>query len=89
MTVQLDEFKTRVRATWDAGDYATMSERIAEVGELVAAKAGIEWGMDVLDVACGTGNAAVPAARAGLIGVFCTSLCRRVPMYGAAVSPTL
>jgi SAM-dependent methyltransferase len=65
MTVQLDEFKTRVRATWDAGDYATLSERIADVGELVAARAGIERGMRVLDVACGTGNAATPAARAG------------------------
>ena len=65
MTVQLDEFKTQQRATWDAGDYATLSERIADVGELVAARAGIERGMGVLDVACGTGNAAVPAARAG------------------------
>jgi SAM-dependent methyltransferase len=36
MTVQLDEFKTQQRATWDAGDYATLSERIADVGE-------IEW----------------------------------------------
>jgi ubiquinone/menaquinone biosynthesis C-methylase UbiE len=65
MTVQLDEFKTRVRATWDAGDYATLSERIADVGELVAARAGIERGTKVLDVACGAGNAAIPAARAG------------------------
>jgi ubiquinone/menaquinone biosynthesis C-methylase UbiE len=65
MTAQLDEFKTQQRATWDAGDYATLSERIADVGELVAARAGIEPGMGVLDVACGTGNAALPAARAG------------------------
>ena len=65
MTVQLDEFKTRQRTTWDAGDYATLSERIADVGELVADRAGIEAGMRVLDVACGTGNAAVPSARAG------------------------
>jgi ubiquinone/menaquinone biosynthesis C-methylase UbiE len=65
MTVQLDEFKTRQRATWEAGDYATLSERIADVGELVAARAGIERGTKVLDVACGAGNAAIPAARAG------------------------
>lgn len=65
MTMQLDEFKTRQRATWDAGDYATLSERIADIGELVAARAGIEHGTRVLDVACGTGNAALPAARAG------------------------
>ncbi len=65
MTIQLDEFKTRQRAVWEAGDYATLSEHIADVGELVVARAGVEPGMSVLDVACGTGNAARPAARAG------------------------
>jgi ubiquinone/menaquinone biosynthesis C-methylase UbiE len=65
MTVQLDEFKSRQRATWDAGDYATLSERIEDVGELVVARAAIETGMQVLDVACGTGNAAIQAARLG------------------------
>jgi 2-polyprenyl-3-methyl-5-hydroxy-6-metoxy-1,4-benzoquinol methylase len=65
MALQLDDFKTRVRATWDAGDYAACSERIADVGELVAARASVEPGMRVLDVACGTGNAAIPAARSG------------------------
>jgi ubiquinone/menaquinone biosynthesis C-methylase UbiE len=65
VSATLEEFKQRQRATWDAGDYATLSERIAEVGELVAERAAIEPGMTVLDVACGTGNAARPAARAG------------------------
>ncbi len=66
MTVlQLDEFKTRQRAVWDSGEYSALSPFIAEVGELVVARAGIEKGMKVLDVACGTGNAARPAARAG------------------------
>ena len=66
MTVpQLDEFKTRQRATWDAGSYHELSPYIAEVGELVVARAGIKPDMSVLDVACGTGNAARPAARAG------------------------
>ena len=63
--VQLDEFKTQQRAVWEAGDYSTCSPYIAEVGELVVARAGITPGMRVLDVACGTGNAARPAARAG------------------------
>jgi ubiquinone/menaquinone biosynthesis C-methylase UbiE len=65
MSATVEEFRQRQRATWDAGDYATLSERIAEVGELVAARAGIEPGMTVLDVASGTGNAARPAAHAG------------------------
>ena len=32
---------------------------------LVVERAGVEPGMDVLDVACGTGNATIPAAKAG------------------------
>ena len=62
---QLDEFKTRQRAVWDTGEYGALSPFIADVGELVVARATIEPGMSVLDVACGTGNAARPAARAG------------------------
>jgi ubiquinone/menaquinone biosynthesis C-methylase UbiE len=61
----MEEFKQRQRAIWSAGDYAALSEYIADVGELVVERAGVEAGMRVLDVACGTGNAAVPAARAG------------------------
>ena len=63
--LQLDEYKTRQRAVWDTGEYSALSPYIAEVGELVVARARIEPGMEVLDVACGTGNAARPAARAG------------------------
>jgi 2-polyprenyl-3-methyl-5-hydroxy-6-metoxy-1,4-benzoquinol methylase len=46
-------------------DYVTLSQYIADVGERVVARAGVEAEMSVLDVACGTGNAAIPAARAG------------------------
>jgi SAM-dependent methyltransferase len=63
--LQLDEFKSRQRAIWGSGDYSALSAYIADVGELVVAGAGIAPGMRVLDVACGTGNAARPAARAG------------------------
>lgn len=50
---------------WGSGNYAAVAERISEAGELVVRKAGVEPGMDVLDVACGTGNATLPAAREG------------------------
>jgi SAM-dependent methyltransferase len=60
-----DDFKQAQRATWEAGDYSALSGYIADVGERTAGRAGIEPGMRVLDVACGTGNAALPAARAG------------------------
>ena len=61
----MEEFKERQRAIWAAGDYATLGDLITDVGELVVARAAVEAGMDVLDVACGTGNAALAAAREG------------------------
>jgi SAM-dependent methyltransferase len=61
----MEEFKQRQRAIWEAGDYPPLSELISDVGERVVARAELEPGMRVLDVACGTGNAALPAARAG------------------------
>jgi SAM-dependent methyltransferase len=63
--LQLDEFKTQQRAMWDAGEYSALGPYITDVGETVVAAARVEAGMTVLDVACGTGNAARPAARAG------------------------
>jgi SAM-dependent methyltransferase len=62
---RLDEFKTVQRTIWSNGEYGDLSPYIADVGELVVARAAIMRGMNVLDVACGTGNAARPAARAG------------------------
>lgn len=50
---------------WDAGNFAAVAERIATTGELLVEKAGIQPGMTVLDVACGSGNASIPAAKAG------------------------
>src|SRR6266478_7191188 len=54
-----------MKSTWMAGDFgqiARINERSAEefVGRL-----GLHPGMRVLDVACGTGNQSVPAARTG------------------------
>jgi hypothetical protein len=39
--LQLDEYKTRQRATWEDGDYSACSPYIADVGELVVTRAGI------------------------------------------------
>lgn len=61
----MEEFKERQRATWDSGDYPVLSDYISDLGENVVERSGIEEGMEVLDVACGTGNAARFAARAG------------------------
>ena len=57
--------KTSARATWSAGDYDTISEPLWPAGAAVVQATRIATGEDVLDVACGTGNAAVQAAQAG------------------------
>ena len=61
----LDDFRQRQRATWGTGNFDALSDHISDVGERTAERAVIERGMRVLDVACGTGNAAIPAARSG------------------------
>jgi SAM-dependent methyltransferase len=61
----MEPFKEGQVKVWTAGDYGKVAERIAEAGELVIAAAGVGEGTRLLDVACGTGNATIPAARAG------------------------
>ncbi len=42
-----------------------MAEKIASAAELLVERIEVQPGMDVLDVACGTGNATIPVARMG------------------------
>jgi SAM-dependent methyltransferase len=50
---------------WGTGDYRAVAEKVTSIADVLVARAGIGPGMDVLDVACGTGNASIPAARLG------------------------
>lgn len=54
------------RAMWALGDYALMAEEVmAPLGPILVAAAGIGPGVRVLDVAAGSGNISLPAAKAG------------------------
>ncbi|HET6691137.1 MAG TPA: class I SAM-dependent methyltransferase [Miltoncostaeaceae bacterium] len=56
----------KLRATWDAGDYAEVAERLVlPLGPVAVEAADIGAGDEVLDVAAGTGNASIPAAATG------------------------
>ena len=68
MSVELadSELKARHRAMWGSGDYPLMVDTfLLPVGERLVDACGIGPGMRVLDVAAGTGNASLPAARRG------------------------
>jgi len=70
MTIQaipgLAEAKQRTRATWAAGDFAEVARlTLWPVGDRLVRRIGVGRGEDVLDIACGTGNAALRAAQAG------------------------
>jgi SAM-dependent methyltransferase len=57
--------KARQKATWESGDFGQIARTIENVAEEFMARQSIPAGAQVLDVACGTGNLAVIAARRG------------------------
>ena len=62
----LDPIKTKHRAMWALGNYDNVAtEVIQSLGTRIVEAAGIAPGDRVLDVAAGSGNASLPAARAG------------------------
>jgi len=61
----LEVIKARQKATWEAGDFGQIARSIENVAEEFMAEIPMQPGSRVLDVACGTGNLALIAARQG------------------------
>ena len=60
------ELREKHRKMWASGDYPSMVETfLLPLGPRLVEAAGIGPGMRVLDVAAGTGNASIPAAKTG------------------------
>ena len=53
------------KALWEKGDFTRIAESMRSSGEALVAGLGITQGLQVLDVGCGDGTTALPAARAG------------------------
>jgi SAM-dependent methyltransferase len=66
-TSELAALKTKLRATWSAGDFGQIAKYYTRQADEFVSRLGIKPDMKVLDVACGTGNTALPAARAGAV----------------------
>ncbi|WP_229072395.1 class I SAM-dependent methyltransferase [Actinoplanes sp. DH11] len=66
MTTTGNTIKEKHRAMWASGDYPALAAEVgAPLGPVLVEAAGIGPGQRVLDVAAGTGNAAIPAALTG------------------------
>lgn len=67
----LQEMKARMKASWMAGDFGKIAKMNERWGEEFVDRLQLKPGMNVLDIACGTGNQSLPAARKGahVIGV--------------------
>ncbi|HKD17596.1 MAG TPA: class I SAM-dependent methyltransferase, partial [Thermoanaerobaculia bacterium] len=59
----LDAIKAQQQATWKSGDYSAVATLIVPVAEKLVDFADLRAGSEVLDVATGSGNAALAAAR--------------------------
>ena len=61
----IDQIKQRMRGTWMAGDFGEIARYTAKGAEEFVDRLHLPPSARVLDVACGTGNLAIPAARQG------------------------
>src|SRR5258708_21848048 len=53
------------KALWEKGDFTRIAETMRESGEAVIQQLGITKGLKILDLGCGDGTTAIPAAKLG------------------------
>ena len=63
--VETDALTARTKATWMAGDFGKIAKSYEPGAAEFIERLDIQPSEHVLDVACGTGNLAIPAARSG------------------------
>jgi SAM-dependent methyltransferase len=59
------QLKSNLKSTWMAGDFGQIANYAVHAGVEFIQRTNIKPGMRVLDVACGTGNVSIPAAKSG------------------------
>ncbi len=59
------------KALWEKGDFTRIAESMRDSGEALVKELGVTNGLDVLDLGCGDGTTALPAAQLGanVVGV--------------------
>jgi SAM-dependent methyltransferase len=61
------QIKSAMRSMWMAGDFGVVAKTISGSAEEFVARLKLPAGARVLDVACGTGNVAIPLAHSGCV----------------------
>ena len=64
---EMESLKSRLKAMWMTGDFGQVAKIIETGVEEFIDRLALQPGVRLLDVACGSGNLAIPAARAGAI----------------------
>ena len=65
MTPEMEALKARLKATWMSGDYGHFAKYLEPGALEFLSRLAVERGTRMLDVACGAGQIAIPAARSG------------------------
>src|SRR3989475_7670512 len=53
------------KALWEKGDFTRIAQSMREGGEALVGRIGVSKGLKVLDLGCGDGTTAIPAAKLG------------------------
>lgn len=63
----MEALKSKLRATWIAGDFGEIAKAMTAGANEFIDRLDLKNGVQILDVACGTGSTAIPAAKAGAV----------------------
>lgn len=66
MTPEMTALKTRLKTTWESGDYGVFAKYLEKGALEFFERLNIPPGTRLLDVACGAGQLTLPAARKGI-----------------------
>ncbi|SNT07360.1 Ubiquinone/menaquinone biosynthesis C-methylase UbiE [Granulicella rosea] len=91
-TPDFNAIKVRQQAAWATGDYAVVGTAIVLMAELLCETMDVRSGWRVLDVAAGSGNASLAAARRGCLVTstdYVPSLLERGKLRAAAEGLTM
>ena len=53
------------QALWEKGDFTRLAQTMRESGDSLVKQIGVKKGIEVLDLGCGDGTTAIPAAKLG------------------------